>query len=378
VKRRTLAQTAMGEAGDAQVFPVSKQEWLQLCEIMNGYIYSQTLVTACDLQLFTYLSRNHGATRDDLQRDLRLSGHCTRVLMLAACAVGLVRREAESGRYYNSQLAEKVLVAGSPHSMLPFVQFNYQVQQRGSRHLTKALKENRNAGLDEFPGSGTTLYHRLVGYPELEDLFQEAMGAYTRLSPQMLEFREFSEIRRLLDVGGGDGSNAIRLCRLFPQVRITILEIPTVVQIARGAVDRAGLADRIRCEEGDMFAHRWPAGHDAAMLSHVVEIFSQAKIRHLYAKAYESLPPKGKLFVWTIMANDAETAALQAAKSSIYFLCVASGEGMAYPAKEHEHLMKAVGFRSRGRLLSTSTQATPPWSSWPETRVARRSTTPTD
>ena len=344
--RTPPVQTAMTGAGRLQVTAVSSQEWQQLCQIMNGYIYSQTLVTACDLQLFTYLSRNQGATRDELPRNLGLSEHCTRVLMLAACAVGLVRRDVKTGRYYNSDLAEKVLVAGSPQCMLPFVQFNYQVQQRGSRQFTKALKENRNAGLDEFPGRGTTLYQRLAGYPELENLFQEAMGAYTRLSPQMLELREFSEIRRLVDVGGGDGSNAIRLCRLFPQLRITILEIPTVVQIAREAVGRAGLADRIRCEEGDMFVHRWPAGHDAAMLSHVVEIFSQEKIRCLYARAYENLPSEGKLLVWTIMANDAETAALQAAKSSIYFLCVASGEGMAYPAKEHEQLMKAVGFRA--------------------------------
>ena len=46
-------------------------------------------------------------------------------------------------------------------------------------------------------------------------------------------------------------------------------------------------------------------------------------------KAFEALPHAGRLFVWTIMANDSETGALQAAKSSIYFLCAASGEGMA-------------------------------------------------
>jgi precorrin-6B methylase 2 len=334
----------MTDARPPRVSPVSNQEWQELCKIMNGYIFSQTLVSACDLHLFTYLSQNQGATRDDLQRSLGLSEHCTRVLMLSACAVGLVRRETRSDRYYNSDLAEKVLVAGSPQSMLPFVQFNYEVQQRGTRHLTKALKESRNAGLDEFPGSGTTLYERLAEYPQLESLFHKAMGAYTRLSPKMLNLKEFAKIDHLLDVGGGDASNAIRLCRLFPQLRITILEIPTVVPIAREAVDGAGLAHRIRCEEGDMFAHYWPAGHDAVMLSHVVEIFSPEKIRGLYGMAYESLPPEGKLVVWTIMANDAETAALQAAKSSIYFLCVASGEGMAYPAKEHKRSMKSVGF----------------------------------
>ena len=44
---------------------LSGAEWKQLCEIMNGYIYSQTLTTACDFDLFTHLSRRPGATQED-------------------------------------------------------------------------------------------------------------------------------------------------------------------------------------------------------------------------------------------------------------------------------------------------------------------------
>jgi hypothetical protein len=342
MSRETPAQQA--HIMEAEAPAISNQEWQQLCEIMNGYIYSQTLVTACDLRLFTHLSRNPGATRKDLQQILGISEHCTRILMLAVCACGLVRRDVETGQYYNSDLSQKVLVEETLQSMIPFVQFNYKIQQRCTTQLTRALKENRNAGLDELPGDGATLYQRLAGYPELENLFQLAMGAYTRLSPRMLDVPEFAEVQYLLDVGGGDGSNAIRLCRRIPQLRATILEIPSVVSIAQATVKSAGLADRIRCTQADMFVDPWPVGQDAVLLSHVVEIFSPEKIRNLYAKAYDSLPAHGRLFVWTIMANDSETAALQAAKSSIYFLCVASGEGMAYPAKQHQELMRAVGF----------------------------------
>jgi hypothetical protein len=204
--------------------PLSNDEWTQLCQVMNAYIYSQTLATACDVGLFAFLSANPGATREALGRAMGLTAHGTRVLMLAACAAGLVRRDGESGGYRNSEMAEKALVAGSPYCMLPFIQFNHGIQQRCSSRLTRALQEGRNAGLDEFPGPGATLYERLAGYPELESLFQEAMGAYTRLSPRMLDLAEFSEVRHLLDVGGGDGSNAIRLCRRFPRLRVTILE----------------------------------------------------------------------------------------------------------------------------------------------------------
>lgn len=95
-----------------------------------------------------------------------------------------------------------------------------------------------------------------------------------------------------------------------------------------------------------MFADPWPKGCDGVLFSHVVEIFSPAKIRRLYAKALEVLPANGKVFVWTLMANDTETAGLQAAKSSIYFLCAASGEGMAYPGVEHERWAREVGFHT--------------------------------
>ena len=352
-----MAESARSKAATPQAAgaTLSNDEWTQLCQVMNGYIYSQTLATACELALFTFLSANPGATREALERAMGLTAHGTRVLMLAACAAGLVHRDGETGGYRNSEMAEKALVAGSPHSMLAFVKFNHHIQQRCSSRLTRALQERRNAGLDEFPGPGMTLYERLAGYPQLESLFQEAMGAYTRLSPKMLELAEFSEVQHLLDVGGGDGSNAFRLCRCFPRLRVTILETPSVSRIAREAIAGSEFIGRIACVEGDMFADPWPLGCDGVLFSHVVEIFSPEKIRFLYGRAFSGLPPEGKMFVWTIMANDSETAGLQAAKSSIYFLCAASGEGMAYPGREHEKVIRETGFRTVRRYSAAET-----------------------
>lgn len=334
-----------GYARDPTALPLSREEWTQLCSVMNGYIYSQTLATACELGLFTHLSSSPGVTQEDLRASLRLSAHSTSVLMLAVCTAGLVRRDDTSGRYYNTELSEKVLVADSSYSMLPFVEFNYRIQQRCSSHLTRSLLESRNAGLDEFPGAGGNLYERLAGYPELENLFHRAMGAYTRLFPKIQDLPELSDVRHLLDVGGGDGSNAVRLCERFPRLRVTILETPSVARITREAVAKSGLSGRIVCVDGDMFANRWPKDVDAVLLSHVVEIFSPEKVRYLYGAAFQCLPPGGKLFVWTIMANDTETGGLQATKSSIYFLCAASGEGMAYPGANHVQAMQGAGFR---------------------------------
>jgi methyltransferase len=299
--------------------PVSGAEWQQLCGVMNGYIYSQALVTACDFDVFTTLSRHPGATQDDLQKLLGLSPYCTRILMLACCATGLVLQH---------------------------------VQRRCTAHLTDALKENRNVGLKEFPGEGTTLYERLAQYPDVERLFHDGMGAYTRLSPKILDLPEFSSMTHLLDVGGGDGSNAIGLCERLPDLRVTLIDRPSVVEIARQRVARAGLADRIWCAAVDIFEDPWPAGCTGVLMSHLVEIFSHDKIDRLYRRAFDVLPPGGRLVVWTIMASDSETGSLQAAKSSIYFLCAASGEGMAYPAKDHDEALRRAGFSAVRRHLA--------------------------
>ena len=101
-----------------------------------------------------------------------------------------------------------------------------------------------------------------------------------------------------------------------------------------------------------MFTDRWPSGCDGILLSHIVEIFTPEKIRFLYKKALELLVTGGRLFVWTIMTNDLETQGLQAAKSSTYFLTTASGEGMAYPAKDHAQWLGEVGFRAVKRYDS--------------------------
>lgn len=323
---------------------IDTAEWNQLCRVMNGYIYSQTIATACDLDLFTWLSQHPGATREEIARGLSLSTYATRVLLLACCATELIERDLQTEGYFNSKLAAQVLVSDSPISMISFVRFNHLVQLRCCLHLTEALRENRNAGLDEFPGTGNTLYPRLAQYPDLEDLFQEAMGAYTRLSPQMMKIPEFAKVKHLLDVGGGNGTNALRLCQQHPELQVTIIDLPSVCAIGRDAIARVGMSDRIQYLEADMFKDPWPEGCDGILMSHLVEIFAPGKILWLYQRSQEILPKDGYLFIWTLMADDLETGGLQAAKSSIYFLAAASGEGMAWSGKKHINLLQQAGF----------------------------------
>ena len=325
---------------------IDEREWALLNSAMNGYVLSDALAAGCELGLFTFLARHPGSTCDAIARGIQASVHGTRALLLACTTAGLVHRDAASGAYTNASVAEKLLVEGKPDCFTSFVKFVHVVQKRGNWALARSVREGRNAGLDDVPGQGATLYDHLTSQPELEHLFHDAMGAYSRLAPKVVDVPVVADVRRLVDVGGGDGSVAAALCARNADLAVTLLDKPTVCAIAETSLARAGLAARVRCKPCDIFADAWPRDHDAVLMSHLVEIFSPAKIARLYANAFAALPPGGRCIVWTIVAHDDEDGGLQAAKSSLYFLSVASGEGMAYPARQHASWLREAGFAS--------------------------------
>lgn len=324
---------------------VTADEWNRLLNSLNAYVHTQCLVTACELDLFSFLSAKNGASRQDVAEALQLETYSARILLLGCCTAGLIRRDPESRNYYNLSHAEKLLVADSATSMLPFVRFAERVQRPCATHFTESLRTQTNVGLREFPGAGTTLYERLQGHPELEQLFQDALHCYTKVAPGMNDFDELSTTRHLLDVGGGDGSTAARLCERYPDLFVTILERPSVCDIASRQLTHSPVRGRIELLPTDIFEETWP-DCDGVLLSHVTEIFSPSRVKTLYRKARRALRSGGHLFVWTIMSDDLETGGFQAAKSSVYFLTTASGEGMAHSGPSHESWLRDAGFDS--------------------------------
>jgi len=320
---------------------LSWEEWQSLCEMMNGYIKTQVLSSACDLGVFDVIER--GATLASLPRQLEIDEHGCRVLLLGLKHLKLIS-VSETGKIENAPLARRCLLRGAAQSMVPFVHLNDKIQHRACLHFTQSLREGRNAGLDEFPGDTPTLYGRMAVDPALERLFHEGMGAYTRLSPRMMAIGEFSDVSRLLDVGGGDGTNAIRLCERYPSLRVTLIDLPSVIEKARANIAACGLEERVTCEAVDMFTDPWPQGCDGVIFSHVLEIFSPEKIQFLYRKTRAYLPNGGHLFVWSLMCDPDEAGGLQSVKSSLYFVTVASGQGMAYPVQDHTTWLRDAGF----------------------------------
>jgi ubiquinone/menaquinone biosynthesis C-methylase UbiE len=309
------------------------------------YVYQQLLWSCHELGLVALFDGNadRALTFEQLVEGTGLPPHSLRLLLLSGCAFGLLRKHAPDARY---SLAGELATSG--HALPDDFGWIRRVYLPSWAHLSESLRNGVNAGLNVLPGSGGTLYERLPNYPELEQVFSRARGqtvVHRRLPLLLGALGTIPTFNHVLDVGGGDGTTARAIAAAYDHVRVTVLDLPSVAALGRN--DAASLTqNRVEFVGGDAFAGEWPSGVDVVVFSAFLEIFSAERIQAALRQAYASLPVGGCLLINQTFCNDDETGPLWPAVLSLYFLNLASGEGMCYPASDFERWCLDAGFAS--------------------------------
>jgi tRNA A58 N-methylase Trm61 len=313
--------------------------------LLGGHIYFQTLSAAVQLDLFTLLNDQPGLSGEEISTRLGIQEKPARILLLGCTNLGLLRKTGAT--YANSRLTDRFLVRGVPGNIVAVVEWQHFVNYRAMYHFCDSIKANTNVGLCEFDGGELTLYERLAHHPDLEQIFQDAMqGISLQANAMLARYVDLSHVRRLVDVGGGNGTNAMTLARRFPKMHATVFDAASVCRIARRNVASAGMGDRVDAVEGDCFEDDFPAGVDCILFCHFFTIWSEDKNRFLLRKAHEALAPGGSVIVFNMMQSDDATGPLTAAMGSPYFLTLATGEGMLYTWREYQTWMREAGFET--------------------------------
>ena len=109
-------------------------------------------------------------------------------------------------------------------------------------------------------------YQRMSGWlsdPKRAEDFSRAQYAGS-LGPAMMMAKrlDLSEARTLLDVAGGTGAYSIEFCKRNRALSTTILDFPTVTDVARRYVTEAEMDERISLLAGDARETEWPGDQD--------------------------------------------------------------------------------------------------------------------
>ncbi|SCG59137.1 methyltransferase [Micromonospora halophytica] len=103
--------------------------------------------------------------------------------------------------------------------------------------------------------------------------------------------------RRLLDVGGGDGTLAAHVLDIAPDLRADVYNLPAVAPLVATTRLSRGHPDRLGFVGGDFLAEPLPPGYDALSFVRVLHDWPNEVARRLVEQAYEALEPGGLLLI---------------------------------------------------------------------------------
>jgi hypothetical protein len=313
--------------------------------VLGGAGFFRAVVAAHRLGLFRVLAERLGLSRDEVATTLGLPPHSVTALLMTCQALGWVERD-EHGGLRNAAWVGPALASTSqtfPALLEAFDQLMYGAFE----HLETSLRQGTNTGLERFPGPGTTLYERLSAHPALESVFHAWMSRLSEAGlPQRL-VDALTPATHVLDVGGGDGTNAVVLARAHPHLRVTVLDLPSICERVKARAADEGLADRIDARPFDLRHDELPSGADAVLFSRIFNIYGEATNQALVERSFRALPTGGRLVVFPAMVSDDDgSGPLGAAFLSLYFLNLATGEGRVYAPADYERWFAQAGFSS--------------------------------
>ncbi len=116
----------------------------------------------------------------------------------------------------------------------------------------------------------TPLFEYFEQHPEAAEIFDQAMTSLSAgEAPAILEAYDFSGIRKLADIGGGQGLLLRAILKAHPRMNGVLLDRADVVKGVQGQLAQEGLAERCEVVPGDFF-QAVPAGANAYLLKYVI------------------------------------------------------------------------------------------------------------
>jgi 2-hydroxy-4-(methylsulfanyl)butanoate S-methyltransferase len=307
----------------------------EISHLAYGFIASKALFAALNLQLFGHIS-DGAVTVEALSERTGLPQHRLQTLIAALVSSGVILRDGNV--VANAPATDRYLVPGSPAYFGDY--YRYQIGGQIYGMLT-----DLDAGLcGDREGMQFDHMSSWLSDPSRAEDFSRAQHAGS-LGPAivMSKVLDLSEATKLLDVAGGTGAFSITLCQKNPDLTATVIDFPTVVEVAERFIDETGLSSRISLIGGDAREAKWPEDQDVVLMSYLLSAVDGKDIPLLLRNAMASLRPGGRLVVHDFMLNDERTGPSSAALFFLVYMAF-QPDAVSFTAEEMSEFVSSAGF----------------------------------
>jgi len=314
---------------------IARRDGAEIFEIVQGFVRSQVLGALIELRVLPWLMERD-AFPADLAQGAGIAPERMEILLQAGAAMGLMKRRGD-GRFRLSRKGAALMGVPGLEAMIR----HHHVFYQDMADPVALLRGDGDTGLARFwpyvfGAEGDIPPEDAARYSDLMAQSQELVAQDTL---RMIPLRG---VRRLMDVGGGSGVFVSHVARRYPQMALSVFDLPEVIPDARKRLGSGALDGRVICCAGSFREGPLPMGADAISLIRVLYDHDDDTVTDLLAKAYAALPPGGRLIVSEPMSGGAKPDPI----CDVYFAfyTMAMGTGRTRSAARIAELCQAAGF----------------------------------
>ena len=160
-------------------------------------------------------------------------------------------------------------------------------------HILETVRTGRPGWEIEF---GVDLFEFLAGNSEAAAIFDAAMAERTAAyAPSVAETYDFSELRTVVDVGGGNGTLLVEILRRHQHLGGVLFEVPTVAARADAVIEASDLAGRCQVLAGDFFESVPRA--DCYVLANVLHDWDDERSIQILRNCHRAMAGAGRILI---------------------------------------------------------------------------------
>jgi hypothetical protein len=244
------------------------------------------------------------------------------VLRLLA-ALGVL--EEHAGHSFSATIVGERLRTAAPAGMRSWATFLEVLGGvRPFAHILQTLKTGRSGREIEF---GVELFASIAEDPNAQAIFNAAMSERTAAyAPSVADRCDFADARRVVDVGGGNGTLLVEILR----------------RNADAILDATDIADRCEVLAGDFF-ERIPEGADRYVLANVIHDWDDAHAIEILSNCRRSIATSGRVLIVERLIPDDGGDAVPTLLSDINMLVLTGGRERTNA--EYGELLASAGLK---------------------------------
>lgn len=272
-------------------------------------------------------------TAEEISSRLACNSRALGILIEFLCSLGYLQKK--SGKYENTALTKKWVVRDSRVSFSDMISvWDKEIFPFWDRNVESVLKTG---------APKSSLYQEFDAKAEAWQSFNSfEMAIANWLKGTMLsQIKISSNMKRLLDVGGGHGLYSIFFCQKYPQLTAMIFDKERPLDIARTNVNSSGLQDRVHLQVGDFLKDDLGKGYDIAFLFNMIHNFKREQNIEILKRTNKALKLGGLIVIFDNISGPGISKRTIDFFSLAYLLTVG---GQCYTLNEVRQWLDDAGF----------------------------------